>query len=114
MRAVKALVAFLGVLLVAGLALLGYGLYTKAPSKGTAGASAPTSTVTFSAATSAAEFGRIAVPVPAGSRVEQMVVVGDQLVLRLTGTGGERVLVLDPAHGRAAGEFILTPEPAVR
>ena len=54
------------------------------------------------------------VPVPVGSRIEQMVVAGGNVVLRLTGGGPERVVVLDPAQGKVVGSFALTPEPAVR
>lgn len=113
MRAIKGLVAFLGVLLVAGLALLGYGLYTKAPLKGTPAASPGMASGTPAVA-GVAEFGQLAVPVPAGSRIEQMVVAGDRVVVRLAGGGPERILVLDPGQGKVAGGFVLTPEPAVR
>lgn len=109
-KAIKALVAFMGILLVAGLGLLGYGLMNvKNGSKPRVPAPAA------STSAPAAEFGALAVPVPAGSRVEQTLVVGDRLVLRLAGGGGERLLVLDPAEGRVAGSFVLTPEaPAGR
>lgn len=113
MRAIKGLVAFLGVLLVAGLALLGYGLYTKAPFKGTPAASSGGAAGAVAVAP-VAEFGQLAVPVPAGYRVEQMVVAGERVVLRLGGGGPERILVLDPGQGRVSGGFVLTPEPAVR
>lgn len=109
MRAIKGLVVFLGVLLLAGLGLLGYGLYSKAPVKGTPSA-APGTT----AAAPVADFGQLAVPVPAGSRIEQMMVAGERVVLRLSGGGPERILVLDPGQGKVAGGFVLTPEPAIR
>ena len=109
MQAIKGLVLFLGLLLVAGLAVLGYGLYSKAPFKGTTSA-APT----LAAGPVVADFGSVGVPIPAGARIEQMLVAGDRVVLRLSGGGPERVLVLDPARGKVAGGFVLTPEPAVR
>lgn len=109
MRAIKGLVLFLGVLLLAGLGVLGYGLYSKAPGKGT-----PSAGAGRAAAPSVAEFGQLAVPVPAGARIEQMVVAGDRVVLRLSGGGPERIVVLDPGLGKVAGGFVLTPEPAVR
>ena len=57
----------------------------------------------------------MAVPVPAGARVEQTLVVGERVVLRLAGGGGERILVLDPAAGTVTGSFVLIPEaPAGR
>ncbi len=109
MKAIKALVVFLGVLLLVGLGLLGYGLYSKAPMKGTPSAASgrPASTVV-------AEFGHLAVPIPAGYRIEQMLVAGERVVLRLSGGGPERILVLDPAQGKMTGGFALTPEPAIR
>ena len=110
MKALTGLVAFLGLLLVVALGVLGYGLYSNAhlkkPGTPIAAASAAASPV--------AEFGSVQVPLPAGSRIEQMVSVGDRVVLRLTGGGFERLLVIDPAQGRIAGAFILAPEPAVR
>lgn len=109
MRAIKGLVVFLGVLLLAGLGLLGYGLYSKAPVKGTPSAASVTP-----AAAPVADFGQLAVPVPAGSRIEQMMVAGERVVLRLSGGGPERILVLDPGQGKVAGGFVLTPEPAIR
>ncbi|KIL96980.1 hypothetical protein CCC_01773 [Paramagnetospirillum magnetotacticum MS-1] len=109
MRAIKGLVLFLGVLLLAGLGVLGYGLYSKAPGKGT-----PSAALGRAAAAPVAEFGQLAVPIPAGSRVEQMMVAGERVVLRMTGGGPERIVVLDPNSGKVAGGFVLTPEPAVR
>lgn len=104
-KAIKALVAFMGVLLVAGLAVLGWGLSNTSKSVGkakpVAAASAPV-----------AQFGALAVPVPAGARIEQALVVGERVVLRLAGGGSERLLVLDPAEGTVAGSFVLMPEPA--
>lgn len=113
MKALKSLVLFLGVLLVTGLGLLGYGLYSKAHLKGGAAASAGAAPTTAVAAV-VAEFGTVQVPVPAGARVEQMVTAGERVVLRLSGPAGERVLVLDPGQGKVAGAFALTPEPALR
>lgn len=109
MKALKGLVAFLGLLLVIGLGVLGYGLATKAHLKG-AGPSANAKP----AAPSSSDFGAVQIPLPAGSRMEQMTVAGDRVVLRIAGGGPERVLVLDPAQGRVVGSFILSPEPAVR
>lgn len=106
-KAIKALVAFMGLLLVGGLALLGYGLMNAknaAKSRPAVATSAPV-----------ADFGALAVPVPAGARIEQTLVVGERVVLRLAGAGAERLLVLDPAEGKVVGSFVLTPEaPAGR
>lgn len=105
MKAIKGLVLFLGVLLVGGLGLLGYGLYAKKPAN---------KAMVQSPAATLAEFGAINVPIPAGSRIEQISVAGERVVIRLSGPGPERLMVMDPAQGRIVGSFILTPEPAVR
>jgi hypothetical protein len=111
MKALKGLVAFLGLLLVIGLGVLGYGLYTKAHVKGTG---AGVVAATRSALVLPDEFGTIPVPLPAGSRIEQMSAVGERVVLRLSGGGPERLLVIDPVHGKVVGLFVLSPEPSVR
>lgn len=104
-KAIKALVAFMGILLVAGLAVLGWGLSNTA---GKTGKPRP------AAVADGSDFGNVSVLVPAGSRIEQTLVVGDRLVLRLSG-GAERLLVIDPLAGTVAGSFVLTPEaPAGR
>jgi len=108
MKALKGLVAFLGLLLVAGLALLGYGLYSKSHVKGSPAAAMETSATE----TGTAVFGTVQVSLPAGTRVEQMLGVGDRVVLRLAGGGPDRLLVIDPGRGRVAGAFVLAPEPA--
>lgn len=104
MKAIKALVAFMGVLLIAGLGLLGYGFYSKAGQTG--GKPRPASSV----AAAGDAFGSVAVPLPAGARIEQVLAAGDRVVLRVTGAGPERFVVLDPADGSVAGSFVLTPE----
>lgn len=106
-KAIKALVAFMGILLVGGLAVLGWGLSNTSKSVGKAKPAM--------ASVPMAQFGALAVPVPAGARIEQALVVGERVVLRLAGGGSERLLVLDPAEGTVVGSFVLTPEaPAGR
>lgn len=102
MKAIKGLVIFMGVLLLVGLGLLGYGMSAKVRK--------PESRPVVAEA----RFGAVEVPLPAGSRVEQMVVAGERVVLRVVGGGPERLVVLDPAAGRVAGSFTLAPEPPFR
>lgn len=104
MKAIKALVVFMGVLLVVGLGLVGYGVATKTGKPETA---VKPATV---AAGAAAPFGEVTVPVPAGTRLEQTLVAGEKVVLRVTGAGADRLIVLDPADGRITGSFVLSPE----
>lgn len=104
MKAIKALVVFMGILLVVGLGLIGYGVATRTGKPETA---AKPHAVATSAA---AEFGVVTIPVPAGARLDQTLVVGEKVVLRVTGGGAERLIVLDPADGRITGSFVLSPE----
>lgn len=97
MKAVKALVAFMGLLIVAGLGILGWGLSNQAARLG-GGKGAPDA------------FGAVAVPLPAGARVEQVLGAGERVVLRVTGAGPDRFVVLDPASGSVAGSFEITVE----
>ncbi|MBF0327201.1 MAG: hypothetical protein HQL42_19325 [Alphaproteobacteria bacterium] len=100
MKAIKTLVAVMGILLLGGLGLLGYGLTTK--------------TGRNAKPTALADFGAVAIPLPAGARVEQMAVAGERVILRIAGPGPERLIVLDPAGGTVTGSFVMTPEaPAV-
>src|SRR5690349_19120744 len=107
MKAIKGLVVFMGVLLLAGLGLLGYGVATQTGKK-------PRPAPAAVAATPGTAFGAVAVPVPAGAKVEQTLVVGERVVLRLSGGGPERFVVLDPADGSVAGSFVLSPEAPSR
>lgn len=95
MQAIKVLVIGMGVLLVAGLGLLGYGMYAKARKL------AP------EAPAHAAPFGEVAVRLPAGTRVEQMEAVAGRLALRVSDGTATRILVLDPGTGQVAGVFVL-------
>ncbi len=109
MKALKALVIFMSLLLAGGLALLGYGVATKLH-KPAGGPPRPVASPT--APQPAGTFGTVAVPLPAGMRVAGMTAAGDRVVLHLTGNGDDRLLVLDPATGAVAGTFILTPPAA--
>ncbi|MGE5506611.1 MAG: hypothetical protein ACM31L_19470 [Actinomycetota bacterium] len=95
----------MGVLLLAGLGLLGWGLWNKGHR--TAG---PAS----AAVAESGGFGRVELPLPAGARVEQMLAAGDKVVLRVSGGGPDRLMVLDPAQGRVLGSFDLAPQPPAR
>jgi hypothetical protein len=103
MRAIKGLVIFMGVLLISGVALMGYGIFHQKGSH----------KVAFTAP-AVPQFDTIQVPLPAGGRIEQMVVAGDRVVLRVQAAGAERLMVLDPTQGRMVGSFVLAPEPALR
>lgn len=106
MQAIKALVITMSVLLVAGLALLGYGMYSKARKL-----SAPAEPPPLAAAAPAAgaAFGNVPVTLAPGARIEEMTAVGPRLALRIAEGESQRILVLDPATGMVAGAFLLSP-----
>lgn len=125
MRAIKAIVIFMGLLLVAGLGLLGYGLYSKAgklskaPADQTAAAPAAAPVASSGAAPEAASadagrgaFGEQTVTLPPGSRVETMSSTASRVILHVAGPQGSRLVVVDPVTGGVTGTLILTPEGA--
>lgn len=113
MKALKGLVIGMGLLIVVGLALLGYGMYRNvhhaapAVSPEPAGAPAvpPAATVTEGRGFFATEL-----PIPAGTRLEQVATAGNRIVLRLSGGEGDRLLLLDPYNGQISGTVTLVPE----
>ena len=100
MRALKILVAVMGVMLVVGLAVVVATIIHRATQRQ---ATAP-------AASSAAGFGHMSVTLPAGARVVEMRDAGGRLVLRLQRADGvETLLILDPATGAEIGTIDLRP-----
>jgi hypothetical protein len=114
MQAIKALVVFMGVLLVAGIALLGYGMYSKAgrlakPQDDVA------AVAVMAPAQSMATFGEIVVSQPAGTSIEAVQAMGGQLILTLRGGGvADRLLVIDTASKAVVGSVLLDSEAAVQ
>lgn len=111
MKALKALVIFLGVLIVAGVGLVIYGVASKvgpkpAPVALSTAAHAPTAP-SAAAPSPAAPFGSIDIPLPDGATVQQVFAAGDRVIVRVgTGKGtGDRLIVLDPTHGQVSGSF---------
>lgn len=105
MQAIKALVIGMGVLLVVGIGLLGYGLY-----KTSVKSSVPPA-VSVPLQVSAAGFGTVSVPVARGAQVMEMRDVGGRLAVLLDEGGARRIAVLDPATGGIVGSFLLSPAP---
>ena len=109
MKALKVLVIGMALLLIAGLGLVGYGIYRNSV-KPTAAAIRSPAPMTAVEAGSRSYFS-VELPLPVGAKLEQMATVGDRLVLRLTGEeSGERILVVDPATGQVAGTISLVPQ----
>ncbi|GAB3450540.1 hypothetical protein GCM10027396_26600 [Insolitispirillum peregrinum] len=121
MKAVKTLVVFMGVLLVLGLALLGYGMYSKAGRvvKPSAPAVATASAVSPVAAPAVVpvvvgSFGAVGLGQPEGSRIAASHLNGPVLVLTVVEGGlPDRVILLDTAAGGAIlGQVSVQGSPA--
>ena len=101
MRALKALVIGMGVLLIAGVVALVVVMAGRIAGK----APAPTAAVPRG-------FGHAAAEIPAGAAVVSTVAVGDRLVVHLAlEDGTPRLLVLDPGTGTVLGTIDLRPKP---
>ena len=98
MQALKALVIVLGVMIVAGIAVIGVTIYHRATNL--VNSPVPGSTEPG--------FARVALELPPGSRIVEMTAEGDRLILRLRlADGGWRILILDMATGKRLGTFEL-------
>jgi hypothetical protein len=103
MRALKALVIVMGIIIVVGVAIVVVTIVNRMQSK------APVATT----ATGAAVLGDIVLPLPAGCRVAEMTSANERLWLRLqplTGNSADAacadILILDPATGSVVGRLI--------
>lgn len=104
MRAIKAIVTLMTLLLVVGLGLLGYGLYSKSKHLSADRAPEPPESA-------AAPIGASSVALPQGARIVDMVAAGERVVLRVEGgEGGEhgRLLIVDPLRGAVVGTVTFT------
>lgn len=110
MQAIKALVIGMGMLIVAGLVLLGYGMYSRAGKMG--GSDAVVAVPQAGVTAAPAAFGTVPVTLAPGARVEDMAAVGGRLAVRVSEGATSRILLLDPASGVVAGSFVLAPAAA--
>ena len=117
MQALKAIVIFLGVLIVIGMGILAYGITQKFEewqAKKDSEA-APTPLVAVAPAGSApvmAEVwaGDLKVAVPAGARVAETVVADGQMIVRLSlADDSQRYLIFDLGTGKQIGAIELQP-----
>lgn len=104
MQALKALVIFMGVLIVAGMGLLVYGLMTRASWQEDGAARA--------AADTAQPFGQVEAVLPKGANVAGVSVDGGRAIvdIRLS-NGGAELRVYDLATGRVHGSIRLKGSP---
>lgn len=115
MNTLKTLVIGMGLLIVIGLGLLGYGLYrnslhlSSSSKPAVAAESQPVAPKGQGA--SASGYFSVELPVPAGSHLDQMSTAGDRVILRFTGgSDGDRIVVVDPHTGQVTGAISLVPQ----
>ncbi|SOD97556.1 hypothetical protein [Caenispirillum bisanense] len=123
MKALKALVAVMGILIVLGLVLLGWGIYTKMQKPGTVSTAAGPVVEAPLAGTApaapaaapqppAATFGTVTLAEPPSTEIEAVGVAEGRILLRLGGGGKpDRVVVLRAADGARLGTIELTVQP---
>ncbi len=116
MQTVKAFVIFMGLLIAAGLGLLGYALIDRLAGEagggrdfGEAGSGRG-----FGEAGGGRGFGEVALSLPAGCVIAAAQASDGRLVLRTDGPlerGCQQVVVIDPDSGRVVGRIRAAPEP---
>jgi hypothetical protein len=105
MRALKALVIGMGILIVLAFGLLIYGLVKRSAGPEAAGASSTASGPCH-------PFGPVAISLPPGARIVDTRTDQGRMILQLELAGGvRRLLVLDLSNGALVGSFELTPQP---
>ena len=122
MQALKAIVIFMGVLIVIGMGVVAYGLMLKFnewQAKKDAGPSPEPLAVTAPAAgrpvVAEVWTGPLAVAIPAGARVAETVVAEGQMIVRLSlADDSQRYLVFDLGTGKQIGVIELQPEGAAQ
>lgn len=106
MQVLKGVVIAMGVAIALGIATLGYVLVQRGGRLAAGDASAARSSA--SEAARAGSFAPISLGLPEGSRVEQMVVSGDRLVVSiLVPEEGQRIVVIDLESGAELGTVSL-------
>jgi hypothetical protein len=99
MRALVALTVFMGVLLVAGCAVVAVTILHRISAR-------PTPSMVAGAP------GRASVPLPPGARVAGMTAVGERLVLQVAAPDrSDMLILLDPASGAVLETIDLVPQP---
>ena len=103
-KALKGLVIGMGVLIIAGLGLLGYGLSTTYPSKKTP------STLMAHSDPNTKGFGQLKVNEKSGSTIAHTLLEGQTILIHVQGNGPDRLHVVDIASGQHLGVITLTTE----
>ena len=100
MKALKFLVLSMGVVLIVGFGFLIWGL------TGKGGSNSAKHPVNASSDTPR-DFGLVTVPLPVGTKVDQVLSVDNRIVVRVTGNGPDHLLVLDVNSGKVSGDIAL-------
>ncbi len=106
MRALKALVIFMGILIILGISLLAYGLIVKL---GKAPISGQEESVSLSPLAPTVPGGRLDITAPHGSRFEQMEIANSRVVLRFATQDAQILLFVDPLDGKVTGPIVIAP-----
>lgn len=112
MKALKALVIFLGVLIVIGMGVLAYGIMLKFDAwQARKDNQPPPATVDMGSPTVVEPWaGNTKVAVPAGSSVAETIVGEGQLIVRLSiPNGSQRYMIFDLSTGKQIGSIDLQP-----
>lgn len=117
MQGIKALVIFMGVLILAGMVALVYGMVTQVGKLSDKDKDASEIVVPMAGVSSTQEtvapFGSVAAPVPQGATILDTEVSGRTLTLRYRlETGAQEILVFDLTEGKSLGIVTITPAEA--
>lgn len=119
MTGLKALVIFMGLLIVVGLGLVGYGVSRSHGNVAPATSAAIAIANQSNPAAASASIGQPAqavyfaseMPVPRGSKLASVTATSDRLILHFTGASeGDRLVLLDAHNGQVNGNVTLVPE----
>jgi len=120
MRALKAIVIFLGVLIVIGMGVLAYGITKKFDEWQAKKDDGPASVVEIAPSGPGPVITEVwtedaKVRIPAGARVAETVVGEGQMIVRLSlADGAQRFLIFDLGTGKQIGAIELQPEGGVQ
>jgi len=111
MQLLKAVVIILGMLIVAGVAVIATTIYMRSQDLSARRDGAPSTQAPPRPLLEGA-FGARRVAVPDGSIVQQVTAAGERLIVWLGGEAGQaRIVVLDLATGVELGVFVFEPVP---
>ena len=112
MQALKALVIVMGVLILAGMALVGYTIVKRATAPEASRRTVAAGSSASPAAGEAAPYGPVEIALPAGARILRTETAGRRLIVELElAGGGERILAIELETGKLLGTIDLKARP---